>query len=140
MRFVPVPTPETSHYWESVGAGTLSLPRCRTCTEVFFPPRNFCPSCHADQVEYVPVSGTGTLVSYVVNERVVHDFSSSDRQVIALVKLEEGVTLMGNVLDAPIPTNTQAESGALPGLPLGVRMRIVLKEYDGVVVPMFELE
>jgi uncharacterized OB-fold protein len=65
-RALPVPTPETKHFWEGVQAGELRLQRCDDCSKAYFPPRPFCPSCASREVSVFKASGKGKLYSYVI--------------------------------------------------------------------------
>ena len=44
---LPVPTPETQHFWDGTRDGKLLLQKCDDCGSVYFPPRPFCPSCQS---------------------------------------------------------------------------------------------
>src|SRR5262245_12102682 len=50
VRARPKPTPETQHFWDGARAGELRLQRCDDCSNVYFPPRPFCPSCASRKV------------------------------------------------------------------------------------------
>lgn len=94
---VPKPTPETEHFWVGARNGELKLQRCSECSEVYFPPRPFCPRCISRNVEVFDASGKGRLYSYVINHREhpAHDGPYS----IAVVELEEGPRLMTNIVN-----------------------------------------
>ena len=66
-RPLPVPTPETAHFWEGTRLGELRLQACGDCGHTYFPPRPFCPSCASRKVEVLRASGRGTLHSYVIS-------------------------------------------------------------------------
>ena len=98
-RFVPVPTPETQHYWDGAKQGELRLQRCTSCSHVYFPPRPFCPECGSRDVSVFTASGKGRLHSYIINE-----LGAPGREppfAVAIVKLEEGPQLMSNILECP---------------------------------------
>lgn len=44
--------------------GSVMATRCTDCGTIFFPPRADCYRCLASNMEWVPVSGTGKLVTY----------------------------------------------------------------------------
>jgi len=76
---LPLPTPETKHFWEGTRAGELRLQRCTACEKVYFPPRPFCPKCGSREVKVIKASGKGALV----------------------VELEEGPRMMTNIVGVP---------------------------------------
>lgn len=96
-RSIPVPTPETAHFWDGARAGELRLQRCDDCDHVYFPPRPFCPSCSSRAVTVFAASGRGALASYVINERPHPAFDGP--YAIALVALAEGPRMMSNIVD-----------------------------------------
>ncbi|MGH7044279.1 MAG: Zn-ribbon domain-containing OB-fold protein, partial [Acetobacteraceae bacterium] len=96
-RARPQPTPETAHFWEGTRAGELRLQRCDACAKVYFPPRPFCPACASRNVSAFAASGHGVLWSYVIHHRKVPGFTPP--YAIAVVKLDEGPTMMTNIVD-----------------------------------------
>ncbi|MEU6228973.1 Zn-ribbon domain-containing OB-fold protein [Streptomyces sp. NPDC047042] len=98
-RPLPVPTPETSHFWAGTRAGELRLQRCRACDVPYFPPRPFCPRCGGRDIEIVVASGRATLASYVISHLPAPGFDPP--YAIALVELEEGPRMLTNIVDCP---------------------------------------
>lgn len=98
---LPEPTPETRDFWDGAKAGNLRLQRCTACAHVYFPPRPFCPDCGSRSVEAFNASGKGTLHSYVINHRPGPGFEADAPYAIAVVKLDEGPTMMTNIVDSP---------------------------------------
>lgn len=98
-RVIPVPTPETQHYWDGAKAGELRLQRCTDCGHIYFPPRPFCPTCGSRSVEVFTASGRGRLFSYVINHLPSPGFTPPF--AIAVVELEEGPRLMSNIVGCP---------------------------------------
>ncbi len=94
---VPVPTPETEHFWAGTKAGRLKLQRCSSCSEVYFPPRPFCPVCVSRNVEVFDASGRARLYSYVINHRPHPAFDGP--YAIAVVELDEGPRMMTNLVN-----------------------------------------
>src|SRR5882757_9561706 len=97
---LPLPTPETAHFWEGCRSGELRLQRCVACAHVYFPPRPFCPKCSSREVAVFTASGRGTLCSYVINHRPRPDMGA-DPHSIAIVQLQEGPRLMTNIINCP---------------------------------------
>jgi uncharacterized OB-fold protein len=98
-RPLPVPTPETRHYWEGTKKGELRLQRCDACRHVYFPPRPFCPQCASREVSVIKAAGTGRLHSYVIHHRPAPGFTPP--YAIAVVELDEGPRLMTNIVGCP---------------------------------------
>ena len=96
---VPIPTPETQHFWDGTQAGELRLQRCEDCSQAYFPPRPFCPVCTSKKVSVFTASGKATLYSYIINERPHPAFDGP--YSIAVVQLEEGPRMMSNIINVP---------------------------------------
>ena len=107
---VPQPTPETQPYWDGAQAGELRIQHCRDCGQHYFYPRPFCPHCLSDDVEWVTASGRATLWSYIINHRPGPGFEDDAPYAIATVKLEEGPTMMTNIVGIEnTPENLQLD-------------------------------
>jgi len=94
-RALPIPTPETAHFWEGARAGELRLQRCNACDHAYFPPRPFCPECSSRDVAVFAASGRATLHSYVISHMPSPGFEPPF--AIAVVELAEGPRMMSNI-------------------------------------------
>ena len=126
-RPLPAITPETRHFWEGTRAGELRLQRCNACTQVYFPPRPFCPQCAARDVAVLRASGRATLYSYVIHQRPAPGFVPP--YSIAVVQLEEGPRMMTNIVD--VAQTPQA-------LQLDMALEVVFQRMsDEIHLPLF---
>ena len=87
------PTPGTEPYWEGAKAGKLMLKWCQDCKKPHHYPRDICPHCMSSNLEWKQATGTGEIYTY----SIMH--AARPAYVIAYVKLEEGVTIMTNIVD-----------------------------------------
>ncbi|MBX2839942.1 MAG: OB-fold domain-containing protein [Gammaproteobacteria bacterium] len=99
QRPLPRINPETQFYWDGAKLGKLLLPKCRDCQQVIFPPRPFCPKCGNQELTIIEASGKARLYSYVINHLPEPGYEPP--YVVAVVMLEEGVTMVSNLLDCP---------------------------------------
>ena len=96
---VPVPDPDTAPFWEATAGGTLALCRCVDTGEWFHPPVERSRRT-GGPVRFEPVSGRGTVFSYVVVRQQLVP-GPQVPYVIAVVELEEQAGLrMTGVLHA----------------------------------------
>jgi uncharacterized OB-fold protein len=117
----PQPAPETKAFWDAASAGRLVIKRCAACGESHYYPRSICPFCGSDRTEWRDVSGRGTIYTYSVMRRAPVPYA------IAYVTLEEGVTMMTNIVDCD-----------LNAIRVGQKVRVVFKPTEGgPPVPMF---
>ena len=126
-RPLPIPTPETAHFWDGTRNGELRLQRCCDCGQTYFPPRPFCADCGSRRVEVFTASGRGKLQSYVINHRRHPSFDGP--YCIALVKLEEGPTMMSNIVECE-----QTPAALVLDMPLQV---VFERQNDDITVPLF---
>ena len=76
------------------------LPWCAACDRPFWYPRAACPRCLGDDIEWRGASGDGVVYAASVQHLPGPGRDAADGPyVVVLVDLEEGVRVMGNVLD-----------------------------------------
>lgn len=127
QRFMPVPTPETKHFWEGTQAGKIRLQRCLSCEHTYFPPRPFCPHCASKDIEIVTASGKGRLHSYTINYRAPAGWKTP--YSIAVVELDEGVRMMSNVVGCPQTPEA---------LVIDMRLKVIFEKVsDTISLPLF---
>ena len=97
QKWIPVPTPETRHFWDGCREGRLLLQRCGDTGRAYFPPRPFSPFTGSRNVSVFEASGKGALYSYVINHRPAKGFDAP--YAIAIVQLPEGVRMMANIVE-----------------------------------------
>ncbi len=98
MKPLPGINEVTAPYWEAAAAGRFVLPRCLACGRFHHHPRRWCPYCWSTDLEWAEPSGRGRVVTF----SVVHQAPSEAFEVpyvLAVVALEEGPTMMANVVD-----------------------------------------
>jgi uncharacterized OB-fold protein len=127
-RPLPVPTPETKHFWEGTRAGELRLQRCGECAKTYFPPRPFCPACASRNVSVVKASGRAKLLSYVIHHRPAPGFTPP--YAIAVVELDEGPRMMTNVVGCP-----QTPDALVLDMPVEV---VFEKQTAEITLPLFK--
>jgi len=117
----PEPNPETQAFWDAAKEGKLLIKHCRACGELHYYPRAICPFCFSDQTEWRESKGRGTIYSYSVMRRAPVPYA------IAYVTLEEGPTMMTNLVDCDFDR-----------LRIGQSVKLVFKPTQGgPPVPMF---
>jgi uncharacterized protein len=80
-------------------AGELVAQQCLACGQLNLYPRYACPHCQSEALGWHKVSGRGTLHSYsVLRMGAPEGFESDLPYALGVVKLEEGVQLLGRLL------------------------------------------
>jgi uncharacterized protein len=118
----PAMNPGDEQYFEGAAAGKLMLKKCNTCGDVHHYPRALCPFCFSDKVEWVEAKGTGEIYTYSVTRR-----GGPVPYCIAYVKLDEGVSMMTNIVDCDLDT-----------IKVGQKVKVAFKKSEGgSSIPMF---
>ncbi|HXQ50697.1 MAG TPA: Zn-ribbon domain-containing OB-fold protein [Stellaceae bacterium] len=117
----PRPDPESAPFWDAARRGALLLKRCRACGNAHYFPRPICPFCMSAETEWIEATGAGTIYSFSVMRRAAPSYA------LAYVTLDEGVTMMTNLVDCDFDA-----------LKVGMRVKVAFKPSDGgPPVPMF---
>ena len=83
------PDVESQWWWDAVAEHRLVVPQCLACSRQFFPPQPTCPACGGSGFAETPVSGRGTIYSWVVVNRALHPVYAEDvPYTIVAVRLE----------------------------------------------------
>lgn len=98
LAYPPRITEFTRPFWSSLANGVLTTTRCRSCGHMTFPPKPVCPECWKQDVEWVRLSGTGTLYSYTEVSAAPSTFADEVPYILCLVDLDEGVRCLSRVL------------------------------------------
>ena len=96
-RPLPAPDPVSTPYWEAAARGELLIQHCPACGSRQHYPRAVCKECGSTP-EWEQASGRGTIYTYtVVRQSHARPFRDLLPYVVAMVELEEGPRMMGNV-------------------------------------------
>lgn len=119
----PMTNLETERYWAAARDGRLLIKTCNACGEAHYYPREICPHCGSTDTEWREASGKGTIYSYSVMRRAEIPY------VIAYVTLDEGVTMMTNIVDTDFDA-----------IAIGKAVEVTFRETEGgMALPVFRL-
>ena len=128
-RPLPQLTPENEFFWTSGADGKLRFRRCAVCGSFQHPPGPVCRTCGSDRLAPEPVTGTGVVVGFTVNE---HSWTPSlpPPYIVAIVAIDEDprVRLTTNLIDVP-----------LSELAVGRRVEVRFEHVEDVWLPVFTL-
>jgi hypothetical protein len=89
-------------FFEAAARGELRYQRCPACGHVQFYPRQICAACGGDPV-WATASGRGVVHTFtIVRQNGQPPFKSELPYVVAMIELDEGVRMMGNVTGCPV--------------------------------------
>ena len=97
--FEPPVSNASTRFWDATRGRRLLLPWCVACERPFWYPREVCPRCLGDAIEWREASGTGEVHAVSVQHRPgpMRD-PAAGPYAVALVELTEGVRIMTNIV------------------------------------------
>jgi uncharacterized OB-fold protein len=130
LKPLPQPEPESTVFWLGCKKRELLVQRCRACGRHQYFPRGHCTHCFADDLEWVRVSGRGTIYSFTVTyQNGSPGFRDELPYVLALVDLDVGVRMLTNIVGA------QADA-----LSVGASVQVVFEDITPeLALPKFRL-
>jgi uncharacterized OB-fold protein len=114
-------SPENVPYWDAAARGQLLLKWCPACKQYHYYPRKICPHCGSTDTRWQVGSGKGVIYSFSVMRRADPPYA------VAYVTLEEGITLLTNIIGCDPDT-----------LAIGQAVQVEFRPTDdGRYAPMF---
>jgi len=84
-------------YNENLKQGRLSGLKCSGCGEVSAQPRLICAKCGGQDLEAIELKGGGAIQTFTVNYVAAEGRESEVPYIVAIVELDEGPWIMGNI-------------------------------------------
>ena len=119
---LPVRDAENAPYYDALQRHELRMQRCVE-GHYRFPVSPVCPECLSPSYEWEPVSGRGTIYSFViVHQQYDAGFKGETPYNVAVVELEEGPRLVTNIVGCD-------NAGLRIGMPVHVTYDDVTPEF-----------
>jgi uncharacterized OB-fold protein len=123
MFAAPIVSSEGREFWDAASQGRLVIKSCLDCGKSYWYPRALCPACLYANTQWKDATGKGTIYSFTII-RIAAPY------VLAMVTLDEGVTMLTNIVDA--------EPDAIH---IGARVQVEFRPSEGgPPVPTFKLD
>ncbi|MBO0511560.1 Zn-ribbon domain-containing OB-fold protein [Streptomyces beijiangensis] len=117
----------TAPYWSAAREGHLLIRRCADCGRAHHYPREFCPHCWSDHVEWERATGRATLYTWsTVHRNDLPPFGERVPYVAAVVDLAEGPRMMTEVVGV-----------AETDLRIGMELQVTARIQGEIAVPVF---
>jgi uncharacterized OB-fold protein len=104
-RLPPKPMPVQEHkaltdpYWEAARRHELIMQRCKKCGNFIHFPREQCPVCFSQDLEWQQVSGKGRVYAFTNVHQSQHPAFQEDAPYnFAIVQLDEGPRMVTNIV------------------------------------------
>lgn len=105
-RTRPAINRDTQFFWDGVAEGELRIQRCDGCQTLRHTPRPMCDRCHSTEWTAEPMSGRGTIHSFVIHHHPALPGVDSPHPVV-LVDLEEGVRFLSEMVVGTDPADVE---------------------------------
>jgi len=128
-------------FFEAAARGELWVPRCAATGRLVFPPRAFSPFAPGGALEWVRVSGRGSIWSFVVpHPPLLPWYAERAPYVVLTVALDEDprVRVVGNLVarDGGAISDVDPKSARI-----GARVRVCFESVaDGIALPRWVLD
>ena len=127
--------PDGHSFWEWTARGELRIQHCADCGRPRMPPRPMCSLCNSLDHEWKPMSGRGTVWSFVIaHPPLLPAYAELAPYNVVVVALEEDPSLrfVGNLV--------ASAEGAINGIDpatirIGERVRVVFQKVEEVHLP-----
>ena len=131
---------ESAEFWEGANIGELRVQACSSCGRLRHPPRPMCPWCRSTERHWKPVSGNGTIWSFVVSHPpLLPAYASLAPYNVIVVEIDENPTIrfVGNLVTGPDgPINEIDPDGIRIGEPVRVCFsRLTRPDGSSVCIP-----
>jgi uncharacterized protein len=98
-RFEPPESDAAKPFWAATRDRRLVLQWCRTCERPIHYPREACPTCLGDELEFRPSPGDGVVYAVSVMPKPANPLMAGrEPYAVVLVDLDEGARMMSNVV------------------------------------------
>lgn len=98
-RLEPAESPSAKPFWDASREQRLVLQWCVPCDQVVHFPREVCPICLGEELDWRPASGDATVYAVTVEHRPQNPgLAAMAPYAVALVDLDEGARLLTNVV------------------------------------------
>ena len=116
------PEPNTEDFWAGVKDGELRYQQCNSCGEIVFYPRQHCPACLSQDLDWKLSKGEGEIYTYsVVRQNRMPGFADLGAYSVAYVDLDEGFRVLSSIVGVDDPTTD---------IHIGQRVAVEFEEQD----------
>jgi len=93
----------SSSFYQFLGEHKLMASRCRSCAALYLPPRPLCPNCHGEEMEWVEMGGSGSLLAFTTihiapTAMIEAGYGKDNPYCTGIVRLAEGPAISAQIL------------------------------------------
>jgi uncharacterized OB-fold protein len=87
-------TAKVKKFFEGLKEGKIYMTQCRKCGEKFFPPQADCPNCLESDMDWIPLSGEGELLTCTMILIKPSSYSHYGNYIVGIAQMKEGVKVL----------------------------------------------
>jgi uncharacterized OB-fold protein len=115
-------------FFDGLREGKIYMTRCKNCGEEFFPPQADCPKCLESNMDWIPLSGEGELLTCTTIFVKPSTYTRYQDYVVGIAQMKEGVRVLAWLrIDDPKKIKPRMK----------VQLTTVKREPEGVVTYQF---
>jgi uncharacterized protein len=90
--------------------------RCKSCGEIYLPPRSMCRACHTNDLEWVELGSSGRLAAFTtiyiaLTAMIEAGYSRAQPYCSGIVKLDDGPSISAQILGVDVGGPDQTRIG-----------------------------
>lgn len=91
-----IPVTRITKFWDGLIEGKIYYTKCKKCGEHYYPPQVDCPKCLQRDVDWIPLSNEGVILSFTQTQLKPQGFTQyTEPYTIAIVESRDQVKVMG---------------------------------------------
>ncbi|MGD8544589.1 MAG: Zn-ribbon domain-containing OB-fold protein [Candidatus Bathyarchaeota archaeon] len=84
-------------FFKGLTEGKILMTKCKSCSEKFFPPQADCPKCQESNMDWIPLTGKGELLTCTMIFVKPTTHAHYDDYIVGIAEMEEGVRVLARV-------------------------------------------
>ena len=86
-------------YWEAARQHRLTAQKCQKCGGLWAPPTAICENCLSPDLQWIDLSGKGTVWSYIIMHQLYYPgFADDIPYNVAVIRSDEGAKFVTNIV------------------------------------------
>ncbi|MCX8073585.1 MAG: OB-fold domain-containing protein [Candidatus Binatia bacterium] len=135
-----VEDPDSAPFWQAAARGELVVQSCAACGKRRMPPRPMCHYCRSLDHRWEPLSGRGTIWSFVIAHPPLlpaYEAVAPYNVIVVATAEDPSIRFVGNLVESPDGAFYRTKPELLR---IGAPVRVVFQEVAGVHFPRWMLE
>ena len=111
-----IPVGNVKEFFKGLSEGRILATRCKRCGKIYFPPQKDCPTCMAEDMEWIELSRNAKLLTFAEVNVKPAGFKDHPDYIVGVGELEEGVKVLAWV-----------EASSISDLRVGEKVRLEVR-------------